>query len=558
MITHNVLQGSQEWLALRFTAFTASEAPVMMDASSKMSRGELLRLKSTGNEREYSDWVQKKLFDKGHEYEASSRIILEQKLGEELFPVVGTDEETGLLASFDGITMLGDTLYEHKMWNESLAEAVRAGNLPAEYYWQLEQQLFVSKAERVIFVVSDGTEQNYVQYEYRPVPGRVKQLLDGWNQFAEDLKNYEPPAPEPVAVGRAPENLPALRIEVTGMVTASNLDEFKSHALSVIGSINRNLVTDQDFADAEKAVKWCGDVETRLEAAKQHALSQTASIDQLFRALDEISAEARATRLEIDKLVKAQKDSRKQEIMTTAQAALANHVATINKRIAPATLPALNVNFALAMKGKRTITTLQDAADAELAKGKIQANDLAEKILYNLDMLNQAGHEFLFADKSIVALKDPEDLKLLIASRIDAHKKAEAERLEAERERIRKEEAERIEREAQSKAPAVVATAAAAPVAKPAVPDLAEDQDFSGFDSAEPENSVPTLRLGQINDRLAPITLNAEGLAKLGFPHAATDKSAKLYHEHDFPRICITLSKHVTQVCGEYYAAEMA
>jgi predicted phage-related endonuclease len=41
---------------------------------------------------------------------------------------------------------------------------------------------------------------------------------------------------------------------------------------------------------------------TRLEAAKQHALSQTASIDALFRAMDEISAETRRVRLDLVKL----------------------------------------------------------------------------------------------------------------------------------------------------------------------------------------------------------------------------------------------------------------
>jgi predicted phage-related endonuclease len=69
--------------------------------------------------------------------------------------------------------------------------------------------------------------------------------------------------------------------------------------------VNRDLSTDADFADAEKAVKWCSDVESRLAAAKEHALSQTASIEALFRTIDDISAEARTVRLELDKLVTA-------------------------------------------------------------------------------------------------------------------------------------------------------------------------------------------------------------------------------------------------------------
>src|SRR5690625_996482 len=251
MITHNVIQGSAEWLELRAKHLTASEAPVMMGASSKVRRNELLDMMSTGTEKEISDWVQRNLFDKGHQYEAMARPIVERIIGEELYPTTGTDDIGWLLASFDGITMLGDTIYEHKMWNEALAQAVRDKVLPAEYYWQLEQQLLVSGAGRVIFVVSDGTEENFEWMEYRPVEGRAKQLVAGWRQFEEDLANYEAVEQKPDAVGRTPENLPALRIEVSGEVTASNLAEYREHALSVIKSINRDLVTDQDFADAE-------------------------------------------------------------------------------------------------------------------------------------------------------------------------------------------------------------------------------------------------------------------------------------------------------------------
>src|SRR5690606_27899364 len=123
---------------------------------------------------------------------------------------------------------------------------------------------------------------------------------------------YQPEeaAPAPV-VGRAPDQLPSLHIEVTGMVTASNLAEFKASAMAVLGSINRDLQTDEDFADAEQTVKWCKGVEERLDAAKSHALSQTASIDELFRTIDSVSAEARRIRLELDKLVTREKENRR-------------------------------------------------------------------------------------------------------------------------------------------------------------------------------------------------------------------------------------------------------
>jgi len=56
------------------------------------------------------------------------------------------------------------------------------------------------------------------------------------------------------------------------------------------------------------------------------------------------------------------------------------------------------------------------------------------------------------------------------------------------------------------------------------------------------------LRLGQINERLAPITLTADGLAQLGFAHAMTDRAAKLYRESDLLRIVAALQRHLATV----------
>lgn len=145
-----------------------------MRASKQMKRTELLHAKKTGLDRDVSWWVQKNLFDKGHEAEALARPILEGRIGEDLFPVVGTEGD--LLASLDGCTILGDVLFEHKMWNERLAADVRAGTLDPHYYWQLEQQLLVSGAEKVIFVCSDGTEEKFVSMEYTPAPQRSSQV----------------------------------------------------------------------------------------------------------------------------------------------------------------------------------------------------------------------------------------------------------------------------------------------------------------------------------------------------------------------------------------------
>ena len=432
MKIHNVAQGSAEWLALRAQHFTASEAPAMMGASKYQTRTDLLAIKKTGITPDVTP-SQQFIFDKGHATEALARPMTEALIGEELFPIVGT--EGNLLASMDGATMLGETLFEHKLWNESVVAQVKAGELAPHYYWQLEQLLLVSGAERVIFVCSDGTAENFVHMEYRPVAGRAAQLIEGWKQFEADLANFEMADAPSIVVGKAPDELPALRIELTGMVTASNLRVFEDSALAVIDSVKTTLSTDQDFADAKKAVKWCGDVEEAVAAAKKQALSQTQSIDELFSSLDRISAHARETRLKVDKLVKAQELLVKTTIKQKAELALADHIAAINKTLGGVTLPHVVSDFADAMKNKRTIASLQDAVDTELARAKIDASQAADGIRLNLTSLAELAinHAFLFSDVQQLVTKANDDLVTLIKFRISEHQKAEREKADAKR-----------------------------------------------------------------------------------------------------------------------------
>ena len=554
MITHNVIQGSPEWHALRAEHFNASEAPAMMGESKYMSRGQLIRQKATGVIPEVDAATQRR-FDAGHDTEAKARAILEARIGEELYPVVGTRDN--LLASVDGIDMLDSTLFEHKLLNQDVVAMIEAGELTGQYYWQLEQQLYVTGAERVLFVCSDGTEDNFHMMEYRAVPGRIEQLVAGWEQFALDVAAYQPEESAPEAVGKAPESLPALRIELTGMVTASNLDEFKATALTVIGNVNDQLETDQDFADAEQAVKWCSDVEGRLKAAKDHALSQTSTIDELFRALDEISETARQKRLALDKLVKARKTQIREDIVMTAAKALTDHIAALNEGIGlRIRLPDYRADFNGAIKGKKTIASLRDAAGTELARAKIEVSQIAEQYRANVELLRTKaeGFERLFPDAQQLVAKAKDDLEAVITARIAEHKQAEQAKLDAER--------ERIEREAKAAADAAESAKAAelAAEAQNQQEAMVSGQVPSATETPEPAPAVSgqvggVIKLGDINARLGPLSISADGLARLGIQSVGKERSAVLYAESDWPRICAVLIEHLQRCQGSAKAA---
>ncbi|MET0888817.1 MAG: YqaJ viral recombinase family protein [Stenotrophomonas maltophilia] len=575
----NLIQGTPEWHAHRAQHFNASDAPAMLGASTNQTRGDLIRELAAGVPREFSDFVQERVIDPGHEFEAQARVIAEGLIGEDLYPVTGSQDKYS--ASFDGLTLLEDIAWEHKRLNQTLRDAMFDGctgaDLPLMYQIQMEHQAMVSQAERVFFMASEwkrvGDEWELVEERhcwYTPNRELRARIITGWAQLEADVAAYEPEAPAaPVTAGRAPDQMPALRIEVTGMVTASNLAEWKDRAIAVFQGISQDLTTDQDFADAEKTVKWCGEIEDQLKGAKQHALSQTESIDLLFRTIDDISEQARATRLALDKLVTKRKEERRTEIGNNARRAVQDHVRAINETLGehglamPATLIA---DLQAAMKGKRSFASMQDAVDAVATNAKITASQAADRIRANVAILAEhPAHSTLFADRvSLCASKTAEDLRNLVAMRIAAFEKQEEERLAAEREKIRKEEEAKAQKraddeaadrrakeeeaqvaQAAAQAPApVVAEPVAEPATSPAAP--APQQSYVRAVAApEPaEDRAPwapegqRIKLGEINALIGPLTISAEGLRQLGFEPVSTERGAKLYAADQVPAMC--------------------
>ena len=247
MIIHDVMQGSPEWHALRANTRNASEAPAMMGVSPYKSRSELLRELHTQRPADVDIATQKR-FDNGHRAEALARPLAEKIIGEDLYPVTGS--EGRLSASFDGLTLDESTAFEHKALNADLRECFRqidtiapehreaaAGfELPLHHRVQMEQQLHVSGAERILFMASEWDADGDLVEErhcwYYPDDELRGAILAGWAQLEHDLQNYKPEPVEVKPAGRAPETLPALHIEVTGAVTASNLREFVAWARS--------------------------------------------------------------------------------------------------------------------------------------------------------------------------------------------------------------------------------------------------------------------------------------------------------------------------------------
>ena len=455
MKTHNdLIQGSAQWHAHRARHWNASDCPAMLGCSPYETRQQLLHRMHTGITPDVDAGTQRR-FDEGHRFEALARGLAEELIGDDLAPIVGTEGE--LSASFDGITFMGDTVWEHKTLGESLRytswDEGNGDHLPKHFRAQMEQQLMVSGAERVLFMATKwGADGDLIEERhcwYASDPALRREIIAGWTQFAVDLATYTPPAAaEPAAVAAPMESLPAVLVRMEGALTVhSNLDAFAVALRAFVAKIPASPSTDQEFADTEAACKALKRAEDALEAEEERALAGMSDVEQMRRAVADLRELARATRLQREKLVKARKESIRGEIVAEGVKAMQDHIAGLARRFAgQVMITHTPPSFGDAIKGLKTVDSIRNAVATELARAKIEANALADKIDANLRALpglvgDRTG---LTPDLQQLVLKSPEDFAAVVGQRVAAQRQAEekraAELAERERARVRAEE----------------------------------------------------------------------------------------------------------------------
>ena len=602
-IINNLTQGSAEWHQHRRNHFNASDAPAMMGCSPYKKRAELLREMATGIVDAEIDPITAKRFADGHRFEAWARPLAEAIIEDELAPLVGVNGRYS--ASFDGLTMDGETAFEHKTLNDSLRytpwDEGNGWHLPLHYRVQMEHQCMVAGCERILFMASRWTDNGELLEErrcwYAPDPELRARIVAGWEQFEDDVTAYVP-EDHPAPVTAAPiESLPAVVVQVQGALTvAGNLPAFGEALRAFIERIPAKPATDQQFADAEAACKALKKAEDALDQAEDGALAQISDVELMRRTVADLKALARSTRLATEKLVKAEKDARRTEKVMAARQAFETHVTRLQMDIKGVRLIVPMPDFGGSIKGLSSLASIDDKLTAALIAGKAEANTLASRIAGNLQTLDSVPqYAHLFADRQELAYKDYEVLELLMQKRVDA----EAARIEAERERIRQEEERkaqaaaeakaeaeraRIRAEEQQKAQAEAAEREAAArrerilaeAAKPAVTRALEaierEKDAAPGKPLAPAPTIaapvaagiapvvavgsasddtPELTLGAINERLSPISLSAAGLADLGIEPAGRERRAVLYRESQFAEICGAIARRAADAMRE-------
>lgn len=591
-------QGTTEWMQHRARSLNASDLAAAMGISPYLSRADLIKRIATGIVPEVDAATQRR-FDKGHEVEAAARPLAEEIIGEELYASVFAAEVDGLhlSASLDGHTLLNEVTFEHKQANADLVASLQLGVIPEQYHPQMEQGLMLTGATRCLFMASNGDRETMRFVWYESNPELRAKIIPTWKQLMADVAAYVPTEKAEPVVAAPVETLPAVSVKVDGaLAIVSNLPDFGAALRNFIEKIPAQPSTDQEFADTEAACKALKKAEEALEAAESNALAQLTDVDTMRRFVADYKALARTTRLQKEKLVAARKEAIKGEIVAEGVAAFAAHIRSLNAAMPANYMPQVPADFGGCIKGLKSVDSIRNAVSTELANAKIRANEIATRIQTNIGQIDAANAPMLFADMATLVLKQPDDLAAVIAQRLAA----EQQRKEAERERIRAEEAARLEREAEAArkvreaaeemarkreqdeadriarelaeaaGPLTAAEVVEADVGRGISEQGADAFAFAaqaaGFlkpqerqpigqiigldfaskpDIGTPADNSARITLGEINARIAPVSITVAGLSLLGYEPVAVEKAARLYPASKFPAICAAISAHV-------------
>jgi hypothetical protein len=339
-------------------------------------------------------------------------------------------------------------------------------------------------------------------------------------------------------------------INVTGSLAVSdNLKKFGAALQDFIGRTPKKPESDDEFAVCEAAIKTLTRAEEALDSAEAAALAQVACIDEMRLLKGTLRDLARSNRLALEKLVKAEKENRRLAIVQKAQ----QDLAAFRSSLPWWDLTISNADFAGAIKGLKTMASIQNAVDTELARAKIESTGQSEKIAANMATIDaHPEHAALFADRRTLALKDAEFVALTVKQRIANHEAAEAQKVE----RIRAEEQAKAEKAAADKLAneqreAAQASAAndarelAAAVKDLAAPNIAPEPANIPQPAANNADNGDRINLGYINTRLGVVAVTRDSLSLLGFEPVSNGRPAILYRACDFPAICRAIAAHV-------------
>ncbi len=181
------IQGTNEWLALRKTKITATDASVIMGASHWKTKVQLYHEKKSNTPpAPANDRMQR-----GIDLEPIARDLFTIKTGIHVEPKVVVKDWA--MASLDGISACGNYLVEIKCPGERDHAVAVSGKVPDHYYPQLQHQMWICGLDQMYYFSFDGADGVLVNVERDYL--YCGKMIDEEMKFYDCLVNNIPPEP---------------------------------------------------------------------------------------------------------------------------------------------------------------------------------------------------------------------------------------------------------------------------------------------------------------------------------------------------------------------------
>ena len=184
-VAPELIQGTPEWLALRKTKITATDASIIMGVSPWKTCAELYWEKISENREN----IVTKAMQRGIDLEPIARELFIIKHGVEVHPKVVIKDWA--MASLDGMDFSGEIIVEIKCAGPKDHATALSGKIPDHYYPQLQHQLYVTGVQLIYYFSFDGFDGVTIPIlrneEY------IKEMIGEEWKFYQYLINRMPP-----------------------------------------------------------------------------------------------------------------------------------------------------------------------------------------------------------------------------------------------------------------------------------------------------------------------------------------------------------------------------
>lgn len=184
-------QRSLAWHDLRRNSIGASDAPTIMGYNSRCTPYQLWRRKLSLDPCEPTN----ERMQRGIDLEEPARHLFMSVHGMFVAPEVFIhDQYEWMIASLDGITLDNKIVVEIKCPGKTDHSSALKGRVPKKYIPQLQHQLEVTKAEKVLyFSYNPEMEIKHATIEVYPDQAFIEQMLEKEKVFWRCLENLERP-----------------------------------------------------------------------------------------------------------------------------------------------------------------------------------------------------------------------------------------------------------------------------------------------------------------------------------------------------------------------------